>query len=148
MRGDHFTCSYPGGFDSFRDIWHHVLVVQNRDFGGDSFFKVYLDGTLLCEEEIGSIETVINSPFFLGARTNKDTYYSGFIDEVSMYSKELNEREVEALYESRQALMYEEILPLGEKRIDISACGLRVGEDYEVSVDVAGQSVSETLRMS
>lgn len=127
-------CTYPGGFATQNDTWHHVALVQNRESGGNSFIKAYLNGALVCDKNVGTISTTINTDFHIGSRTNKDVYYGGYMDEFSMYSKELTQGEVKTLYETRQALLYEEIVPKGTRGLDISNCNLVNGRTYSVVI--------------
>lgn len=131
--GSTHTCNYPGGFTQHNNEWIHIVAIQNRDSGGNSFFKAYVNGELACDDnDVGTISTTFSTDIHIGSRTNKDSYYGGFIDEFSIYSKELSAGDVRALYNLKQALFYEEIIPEGSKGLDVSGCNLENKEEYEV----------------
>lgn len=143
-----FSCNYPGGQNLFRNQWHHVVVVQSRNPTGGSFMKAYLNGDLICNEDLGTIASAPRNQMHLGTRNPQDSFYEGNIDEFSIYSKELTQSEVRALHSSRKALFYEEIIPIGNRDLDISGCNLRGGDEYQVRITTDEQIIDEEILVS
>ena len=71
--------------------WHQITVIREG-----SSYRVYVDGEL-----IGSTgRTVINyAGIYIGSRYNVEAPFNGFIDEVIIFNRVLNEEEIDALYE-------------------------------------------------
>lgn len=83
--------------------WHHVVVTWDGDVaGGVAGANIYLDGALDTPITVtdGLTGTLLNSiPFNISGRNNGVAeVYSGGIDEVAVYDKELSADEVAQLY--------------------------------------------------
>jgi flagellin-like protein len=138
-------CNFPGGYGAHNNLWTHIVLIQNRDSGGNSFIKGYVNGELVCNEDVGVISSTFNSDMHIGSRTNKDSYYGGFIDEFSLYEAELSANDVQTLYETKQALAYEAIVPKGSRSFDVSNCNLVRDKSYDVVLITNKGSAQEKI---
>jgi len=76
--------------------WHHVVAVKNG-----TNFSIYLDGLLsvgaaYTRNDIG-LETIQNS-LFIGQRGNGAGYVNGIIDEVAIWNRSLDAKEILNIY--------------------------------------------------
>lgn len=80
------------------NIWRHIIVTYNGS-SSSSGMNIYIDGILNNGVTSGTLnDTIISGTNFrLGARSN-GLYYKGLLDEVAIFSKELNSTEVIDIY--------------------------------------------------
>lgn len=71
--------------------------------------------------------------------------FNGSMDELAIYNKGLSVKEVEALYELRETGFYEQILPDGVKKLNVSTCNLVRGGRYDVSIISNKATALETV---
>tara|TARA_R110002124_G_scaffold491_1_gene2352 strand:+ start:1024 stop:2115 length:1092 start_codon:yes stop_codon:yes gene_type:complete len=76
-------------------LWHHI--VGTWDVSGDEV-KIYLDGTL--KQTTNSLGTFVGTPAYasIGSSGVGSSYYTGSIDEVSLFNVELTASQVTNLY--------------------------------------------------
>lgn len=84
-------------------VWHHIVVTYSGS-QNVSGFKIYIDGVEDASAGAGVLTTSLHAgqPATIGARGGYSTYFSGFIDEVSFWLKQLTASEVLETYNSGQ----------------------------------------------
>ena len=97
------TYNLPGG-NSWWDQWHHVAFYI--DTLTNNYPAVYMDGTLL--STAGGADTLVRTDTTLGSGSNNttyigyyptgNTYWVGYIDEVSIFTGLLTQPHITALY--------------------------------------------------
>lgn len=91
----------PAPFNS--DSWTHVAMVFSEvNTKTKSKFKLYLNGRLQ-----GTIKNVNNNPFTWEAEKGKIMLglgYIGFMDELTIFNKPLNYKEIKTIYELKNGL--------------------------------------------
>jgi hypothetical protein len=98
---------YPDRTKSTTEIsdgeWHHVVgTVAPAETGGESSYRVYIDGEFEDELVTRGI-TASNGPLGIGRRIANfagDYYFNGAIDDVRIYARALSVSEVQSLYDS------------------------------------------------
>ena len=90
-----FIFSYVFDTNNFQ----HVAVTYDK---GSGLAVLYLNGTNVASENIGSITPQTTYPVNIGRRTgqpngNGDTY-GGLMDELSLYNRALSASEIKAIY--------------------------------------------------
>jgi hypothetical protein len=82
------------------DVWHHFVSV----FENGSFVKLYLDNTLIySNNNVISNSSLPSYPLlFGGTGTSNFYYFSGELDDVSIWNRALSEQEILALYQGCQ----------------------------------------------
>ncbi len=119
---------------SFLD-WIFVSLVYNKN---DGRFSFYVNGELISITDVSDFNYFYSSnpSLTIGSRdiiTNAP-HFNGTVDEMSFYSEALNKNEVNALFEMREAMFYEQILSKGTNKMDISNCKLKKGDIYDVLI--------------
>lgn len=82
--------------------WHHAAATRD----GSGTMNLYLDGQLKGTAEAPGAETTSSAPFTLGAwddRFGVKEFYSGLLDEVTVYNKALSASEVQAIFNAGSA---------------------------------------------
>lgn len=83
--------------------WHHVVgTIVSGEVG-----NLYVNGQFI-NSTAGTIDlsSFSTDDLEVGYSSRNDDYYSGFIDEIAIYDRELNETEVLELYNSGSGLQY------------------------------------------
>ena len=102
--GDKFVIRSTGGWND--GAWHHVCATYDGS-NTPAGITIWIDGndeTSVVEVDGPIVSTMVNSNgFWLGARTgdlgpSAPYEYTGFLDEVAVYDKELSGPEVTAIY--------------------------------------------------
>ena len=80
------------------DKWHHVVGTLAKS-GSDYIYSVYVDGEL-DNTKISTVGlTATTKGWAIGARYDGTWTYQGLIDDVRLYDRALNEREVRKIYQ-------------------------------------------------
>lgn len=74
------------------DEWHHLAMSHT---GSNSTFTVYYDGVNIGMAGPETINTSNSGNLYLGRDIPENRYYNGFIDEVKIYNKALNQQEIQ-----------------------------------------------------
>lgn len=82
--------------------WHHLVVTYNS---GSSTVKTYLDGRFVTSDDSKSLNTGDQMVFSIGIGSQGK--YTGLIDEVGLWGRELSDNEVQLLYNRGLGLSYE-----------------------------------------
>jgi hypothetical protein len=85
------------GSTQFRDtLWHNITAVFNRN----SYLNIYVDGMLESSIDISCEAGYIGNdfPLFIG-KILSGQHYSGKIDDIRIYNRDLNPEEVSQIYE-------------------------------------------------
>ncbi|MCC7264632.1 MAG: T9SS type A sorting domain-containing protein, partial [Candidatus Latescibacteria bacterium] len=90
-----YTVSAPG---LNNNAWKHVVVTLESGTA-----KTYVDGSLIDSRGMG-INTGTSAGGQIGARISPTEYFSGYIDEVGVWSRALSSSEVSQLYNSGSGL--------------------------------------------
>lgn len=101
LRNANYGINYFGNINIVADQWTHVGVTYNGS-GNFNGFKFYINGTqdtAAASTSIGSTAYPTDPTAILGSR-NGSRYWSGLIDEVSMWDQELTSSEISELYNS------------------------------------------------
>jgi len=77
------------------DVWQHVVATYDRRTG---FARLYRDGVLLAEQNLGVFRPLTDKDFYLGARPRESRWYHGTLDEPTLYPRPLEVAEVRALF--------------------------------------------------
>jgi hypothetical protein len=73
--------------------WSHVVATY-----GDGKRRLYLNGALIHEQPAGSVMRPFNAPLVIGARGDRNEWFRGRIDHVSVYDRALSEAEAQRHY--------------------------------------------------
>jgi hypothetical protein len=118
------------------NAWHELVYTYNFD---DDTMKIYLDGTLKSSAKKASPDYTSNNRFTIGARWEQNRF-TGWIDEVGVWTKELSAAEVSELYNSGSFLAYSSFGSAGDDSVrveisnmDATADTFRVNLEYGVS---------------
>jgi len=81
--------------------WHHIVATYDGS-ASTSGINLYLDGNLNNGTATGTISGDIDNsfPFCIGSRNQSSAFYSGLVDEVSVFNSELSSSDVTAIYNS------------------------------------------------
>lgn len=115
-----------------KNKWFH-LVMTYSDNTKD--FNLYVNGIKNIDSEFPSAGIKIDDTgqnIYIGNSIYGSRTFNGLIDEFSLYSKILTEKEVSNLYQTQKAVFYEQIIPIGIKEMDISICNIEKGEIYDI----------------
>jgi hypothetical protein len=85
--------------------WHHIVVSNDG-----SHARLYVDGRF--EASLPTGFALNNEPFWIGGKGGSESpgfYHSGIIDEVRFYNRALSDAEIQALYQAKARLDYEDI---------------------------------------
>ena len=102
--GEWYLLGSPGWSDTSGPvvevgIWHHVALVYNAN---DGVAKHYVDGQLR-DEVIGTAGSGLSSTSYLNIGNHRSgdgsRNFDGYIDEMAVYSIELTEAQIQALFE-------------------------------------------------
>lgn len=88
--------------------WHHIVVTYPAGQTSTSFFKLYLDGIQLTASDSGTPQTLNTtgwSPMFARLNVVNGYAFTGQLDDVAIWSKELTAAEIQTIY-SRQSAKY------------------------------------------
>jgi len=86
-----------GGGNVNDNRWHFIVVIRKRDI-----LKLFIDGHLINKEYVGDI-IIKNGELHLGFQS--DYYpnaYRGLLDNLRIYNRALNEKEVESLFKLKK----------------------------------------------
>ncbi|MCK5148422.1 T9SS type A sorting domain-containing protein [bacterium] len=101
--------SYGGGV-SYRNLktslfdstWHHYLATyKNYADGSGGSVTIYVDGEVVVRDDetfSGALGTASGKPFMIGRSENNNEGYTGSIDQVRVYNRALNAREIIEIY--------------------------------------------------
>lgn len=94
--GFHEIWSFPGLVQS--NLWQHVALTYNTNTGVASLFY---DGTNVCSTNLGVFTPKTTGDVLLGKDMSRLTnnYYSGEMDEMSVYRRCLSDSEILAIYQ-------------------------------------------------
>lgn len=77
--------------------WQHVAVAYDRPSG---WARLYRNGVLLREQNLGSRAIRTTQDFYLGARPRENRWFAGTLDEPALYSRALSATELRRIYEA------------------------------------------------
>jgi hypothetical protein len=96
------NCISVSGSVAVQDgLWHHIVITYNGSSLA-SGVKIYTDGVLNTLTTLSNTltDTIINSvPMTIGWRYLASTYYTGNLDEISIWNKELSQYDVTEIYQ-------------------------------------------------
>lgn len=75
------------------DVYHHVVLTRDASSGD---YKIYVDGNLDASGTTGA--GVIGTTFSSIGRIEAGAYFQGFLDEVKIYDRVLNDAQVQRLF--------------------------------------------------
>ncbi len=84
--------------------WKHLVGV----YDGSNIY-LYEDGNLVCSKATTITPGATNNAFVIGDDNGAEVPWLGYIDEVRVYNRALSEAEVQALYEAKAKLNYDDI---------------------------------------
>lgn len=117
------------------NTWHHIAGVLDNNV-----WKIYVDGSLSNYTQYASVKLINNSmgSVYLGWENPASIYYfNGSLDEISMYSKVLNQVEISQLYESRKAKFVEFKSGVTGKGINFEGLSSRVRVPYSSTLNIS-----------
>jgi tetratricopeptide (TPR) repeat protein len=83
--------------------WHHISFVVRKTEPEKNVFEIYIDGVLQTSQEYIGVELGGHDPdtcLYIGSRREDlNETFSGYIDEVTVFSHSLSQKEVEILYQ-------------------------------------------------
>ena len=113
--------------------WNHVVFTQEPDGDNNSKNKIYLNGDLITEENIGRGDRSYNNPdnIFIGTfRTNdSENAFRGELDDIRIYSTTLSSSQIKTLYDKEAEGVIADAITI--------APGLTSGEIYVFAEDDA-----------
>jgi hypothetical protein len=89
--GDDFTEVYSKG-EVPQEKWTHICTTYNG-----TVLSMYVNGILESTTKVTGEISTTNRPLFIGCRNKKTDFWSGGLDEVRIYDRDLNPAEVSAL---------------------------------------------------
>jgi hypothetical protein len=76
-------------------VWQHIALTYDKNGSA----SIYRNGVLVARQDIGSFTPRTSSDLYFGVRySEKNKYYMGMMDEVSLYNRALSRAEIEALH--------------------------------------------------
>ena len=123
------SVTFPWTYNN--NAWHHVASTYDMTQG----CKIYIDGTLVASNTTlrGPLSTATvaggtaPSPFMLGAKEGGSEFYTGSLDEVSVWNRALSQNEISSLaaggayVECEQALLVKQTSGIPVRLIDDTA---------------------------
>ena len=96
--------SYTGNTTILDGSWHNLVITA----AGSEDFLVYVDGSLKSTTKVGSgpASTPNNSYPFMFGNSGLNIPLSGYIDELSVWNKDLNQTFVDEIYNSGTGVTY------------------------------------------
>lgn len=82
--------------------FHHIVFTR----GATNGVRIYIDGSADVTEASSNYDVSTDDPFALGARVGDASRFTGVIDEVGIWNRELTSTEVTELYNSGDGLTY------------------------------------------
>lgn len=79
-----------GALIGFKNKWSHLALSYNTVDG----YKLYINGVLMDSNSTTNSPNFAGLNFFIGNRENLDRPFSGYIDEVAIFRKTLNQEEI------------------------------------------------------
>ena len=79
------------------NTWTHVAVTYDRTTG---FARLYRNGVLVLEQDIGIFAPQTGYPLVLGALPAEGRYYQGPLDEIGFYTRPLTMAEIQAIHQA------------------------------------------------
>lgn len=80
--------------------WVHVAATVDRQ----GIRRLYMDGAIRAQAKGGTrLTPARDKDFYLGADTGIEKFFSGLLDEVRIYRRALDEKEIRALFQQNQA---------------------------------------------
>jgi Concanavalin A-like lectin/glucanases superfamily/Right handed beta helix region len=97
--GIHGSVSYPDFFTSGEglNVWKHIVGV----FKPGEYTKLYIDGKCIATDNTdvpASIPYIANTSMMIGKRSDGNYFFDGGIDEIKIYTKALDESDINILY--------------------------------------------------
>ncbi len=80
---------------SIDDKWHHFVCIKDVD--SDSM-SIYQNGVRIGSRSIQDITYTVGGTLRIGREISSTYWYTGFVDDIRIYSRAINPDEVEALY--------------------------------------------------
>jgi hypothetical protein len=77
------------------NVWVHVALTYDKVSG---WARLYRNGVLAAEQNLGVFTVQTTLPLELGARRRDNRYYEGALDEISLYTRPLTIAEIGAIY--------------------------------------------------
>jgi len=96
--GSSWQTLYVGNVIPYME-WHHVAGTYDG-----SYMKIYVDGTLAGTLPVSGAITTNTNPLTIGYQPGTPEYFSGIIDEVRIYNRDLTEDEIKTSYKSFMTL--------------------------------------------
>jgi hypothetical protein len=88
-----------GGNQTITNGWHHIAVTRTNIGGGQSVVSLYIDGNLDTNATIDQLNADQNSyGLRLGNDQKKNTFLTGWMDEIAIYTHALSPAEIMASY--------------------------------------------------
>jgi hypothetical protein len=86
----------------YADRWQHFALTYDHATGDGA---IYLDGNLVASSPLGVFTPQTSYDLYLGYRPwgGGPTYFSGLLDEVSLYSQALSQAQIQAIYSAGSA---------------------------------------------
>lgn len=75
--------------------WYHLVVV----YDGAGNEKIYINDSLLSSSSVGALSTQ-NGNFYIGSAFSLNSWFSGKLDDIAIYSRALSACEVHRLYDT------------------------------------------------
>jgi len=91
--GNHILATAPGLLNSSN--FQHVAVTYDRIAG---VTRIFYNGIIAAAQNSGSFVPKTSTALFLGRRPGSGYYYSGLMDEVTLYARALNAADIQAIY--------------------------------------------------
>ena len=84
------------------DVWYHYVVTDSRTTASNGDCKLYIDGVKVDEELNQTALSTPDSPWFVqtGRLGDSADYWQGNVDEVSIWSVELSQSQIDDMYDS------------------------------------------------
>jgi hypothetical protein len=80
------------------DVFHHVALTYDKASGAA---KIYCNGTVVGETNVGSFSPQTSYNLFLGRRpSDESSLFAGLMDEISIYNRALSDDEINSLAEA------------------------------------------------
>jgi hypothetical protein len=88
--------------------WHHMVFV--KDVNANTM-SIYQDDSLLGVKNIQDISFTVNGTLRIGKEISGSYWYTGYIDDIRIYSRALNNNEVTELYQGNASATNNDALP-------------------------------------
>ena len=79
-------------------VWQHVALTFDHASG---LATIYVNGSTVAQMNLGTFTPMTQAPIYLGCRYGQfPNYYSGSMDEMSLYSRALTAAEIQSVYQA------------------------------------------------